>query len=151
MVFRKNKKKEKTNYQDLYTRVSADFQNYKRRIEKERLSWILQSQIEIVRPLLSLIDDLDRAVDSCRKQEEDASKESILAGLGLIQKNVDKTFKDLGVSEIDCTGQFNPDLHEALLEVDSSDHASGEIVEVINKGYMFKDQVMRHAKVSVAK
>jgi len=142
--------KNKKDYQDLYLRSVADFQNYKRRVEEERAAWISHAQIEVLKPLLHLIDDIDRAVDSCKKQEE-ADKESILSGLELIKKNLDKTFKDLGVSEIDCSGKFDPNFHEALIEVDSPDHTSGDIVDVVNKGYMFKDKVVRHAKVSVAK
>lgn len=145
-----NKKEEKDlSYKDLYLRVSADLQNYERRVEKERARWIVEAKAEVLVPLLSTLDDVGRAVDFCRGQS-DASK-GLLEGLELVQKNLEKTFADLGVTEIDCSGQFDPDLHEALIEVESPDHTSGEIVEVVSKGYMFDSQVLRHAKVSVAK
>lgn len=144
-------KKENQDFQDLYVRTLADFQNYKKRVEKERSTWMFQAQIDILQPLLTVMDDLDRAVISCHKHEECEEQKGVLAGLELIKKNVEKTFKDLGVKEVDCSGQFNPDLHEALLEVESPDHTSGDIVEVVNKGYEYKSEVIRHAKVSVAK
>ncbi len=129
-------------YKDLYQRVFADFQNYKRRIEKERLRWILQGQIEVLKRFLLVIDDLDRAIQSLESSD---------AGLEIIKKNTDKILSDLGVEEIDCSGMFDPDLHEALLQVESKNHKSGEIVEVFNKGYTINTNVIRHAKVSVAK
>lgn len=147
MVFRK---RSKTDYKDLYTRVSADFQNYKRRVEKERAEWITQAKSDVIRPLLTVLDDLERAIESCRKQEGEEQK-SMLAGLELVYKNITKTFVDLGVETIDCAGEFNPELHEALTQVESKGHKSGEIVEVITQGYTFGGAVLRHAKVSVAK
>jgi molecular chaperone GrpE len=134
-------------YKDLYMRTVADFQNYKRRIEQERMGWMRAAQGETVNSLLPIIDDLNRAISFCDKK----SDSKVLEGLELMRKNIDKTFYDLGVTEIDCSGEFNPDFHEALVQVDSKDHKSGEIVEVISKGYTLNDYVLRHAKVSVAK
>jgi len=158
MVFKKKYKakenkeeKQETNYKDLYLRVAADFQNYKRRVEKERSQWIREAHSDVIRPLLSVMDDLERAIESCRKQKESKEQKSILEGLELVYKSVTKTFKDLGVEPIDCSGEFDPDLHEALVSVDSPDHETGQIVDVITKGYTFHSHVIRHAKVSVAK
>jgi len=127
-------------YQKLYMRAAADFQNYKRRVEQQRSSWMQQAQGDVLLPLLSILDDIERALEL-----------ETLAGLELIQKNITKIFKDLGVKEIDCSGQFDPELHEALMQAESADHKSGDIVQVMNKGYTFHDEVLRHAKVSVAK
>ena len=155
---------ESNEYKDLYMRSMADFQNYKRRVEKERSMWVRDANADVIKRFLSVVDDIDRAVKSC----QDAGKtnlqvdliHSILAGLELVQKNLKKAFGDFKVAEIDCSGQFSPDLHEALIEVDSPDHTSGEIVDVMNKGYVMtigssdvEDDyfVLRHAKVSVAK
>lgn len=163
MVPKKNEKKvspstdekvEKSpDYEVLFLRVTADFQNYKKRVEKERIQWYEDAQIDVLGKMLAILDDLDRAVDSYKKQDGDGKNVSdgVLKGLELVQKNAHKIFKDLGVEEIDCSGQFSPDLHEALLEVDSKEHASGDIVDVINKGYALRSRVVRHAKVSVAK
>lgn len=135
-------------YKDAFVRLTADFQNYKKRVEKERFTWAIQAQMDVINPFLSIIDDIERALNSSKAQSEG---NTLFAGLELIQKNAEKIVKDLGIAEIDCSGKFNPDLHEALIEVDSPDHTSGDIVTVISKGYMFQAQVLRHAKVSVAK
>lgn len=148
----KKKKKEnsvnsETDYKDLYQRLAADFQNYKRRAEQERAGWIAMAQGETITKLLPIVDDLQRAVSFCDEKKD----KKVLEGLELMQKNIDKTFADLGVTEIDCTGKFDPDFHEALMQVDSNEHESGEIIDVISKGYLLNDHVLRHAKVSVAK
>jgi Molecular chaperone GrpE (heat shock protein) len=131
---------------ELYVRLLADFQNYKRRIEKERMGWMVDAQIDVLRPLVGIMDDMSRAVTACTGNE----------GLVLLQKSIEKSFKDLGVVEIDCSGKFNPEFHEALIEVESPGHTAGDIVEVHGKGYVFQpteqvSYVLRHAKVSVAK
>ncbi|MCK4517461.1 nucleotide exchange factor GrpE [Candidatus Babeliales bacterium] len=138
------------NYKELYLRTVADFQNYKRRIEQQRSSWMQQAQGDILLPILPILDDVERAIESVAKQKK-TGQEEMLAGLELIQKNITKIFKDLGVKEIDCFGKFDPELHEALMQIESADHKSGDIVQVMNKGYIFHDEVLRHAKVSVAK
>lgn len=138
-------------YKDLYLRTTADFQNYKRRVEKERALWIQEAQAETLKPLLSIVDDLERAIHACKHHKEDKTQKDWLEGLQLIYKNVTKIFVDLGVKEINCFGMFDPALHEALMQVDSTDHKQGEIVKILNKGYTFHDNVLRHAKVSVAK
>ena len=143
----KPEKQEDTKYQDMYMRVTADFQNYKRRVEKERLVWIRESQSDVVEKLLPVLDELELALKACEKQGEN----QVLSGLKLTYKNTHKTFTDLGLKEIDCSGKFDPEFHEALVQVDSEDHESGDIVDVLNKGYIFHDHVVRHAKVSVAK
>lgn len=148
---KKCKKNDKENYEELYKRAMADFQNYKRRVEQERASWMFDAQIEVLVPILSVADDIDRAVEACEKQKDSEEKKAILDGLKIVQKNIEKTFKDLGVETIDCSGKFDPEFHEALLQVDSKEHESGDIVDVMNKGYKLNSKVLRHAKVSVAK
>ncbi|MBD3273368.1 nucleotide exchange factor GrpE [Candidatus Dependentiae bacterium] len=159
MANKKNKKEENNNskkndqnselssLKSQLIRVNADFENFKKRVTKERAEWEILAQAEIVNAFLPLIDDLERALQNSKKE-----KDSVLfGGLNIILKNVKKTFDNLGIKEIDCDNGFDPDLHEALIQVDSKKHKTGEIVQVLNKGYTFKDMVIRHAKVSVAK
>lgn len=148
---KKNNKNSGQDYKDLYVRVMADFKNYKRRVEKERSDWVYDAQAEVLNSLLFIVDDLERAIESCKKQKESEEQKATIDGLELIEKNVKKALKDLGVKPIDCSGKFDPDFHEALVQVDSKDHKSGDIVDVINKGYVFNSKVLKHAKVSVAK
>lgn len=160
MLKKKKKDKSQTVSKDLYRRVLADLENYKRRVEKERAGWYIDAQIAVIRPILTVVEDIDRAVGLKKETRpvETCPVETrpVETGLGLIQKNFYKILKDLGVSEIDCSKEFSPDLHEALLEVESDKHESGEIVDVVSKGYSFKrgesePVVIKHAKVSVAK
>ena len=138
-------------YKAMFLRVSADYQNFKRRAEKEKSVWIRTAQASILNSFLPIIDDIDRAMNSCKKEHEELASESWFGGFELIQKNLQKILTDLQVSEIDCSGAFDPHSHEALMHIDSEKHESGQIVEVINKGYLFNGEVLRHAKVSVAK
>lgn len=140
------------NYQDLYIKLAADFQNFRRRMDKERLEWTETAQGMILAVFFPIIEDFDRALQIIdqHQQEPGAAKESYVEGLVLIQKNMKKILADLGVCEIDTIGEFNPEYHEALAQIVSPDHKSGHIVQVFNKGYMFKGKVIKHAQVSVA-
>ncbi len=128
-------------------RVNADFVNFKKRVTKERAEWEDFAQSNVLRAILPLVDDLERALQNSEKEKGSP----LFDGLNMILKNLKKTFDDLNVKEIDCDNDFNPDLHEALIQVDSKDHKDGQIVQVLNKGYTFKDKVIRHAKVTVSK
>ena len=91
------------------------------------------------------------AIKSSEKCELSDEMKSWLDGFKMIRKNLDKKLTDLGVEEVDCSGKFDPNLHEALMQVESEDHKHGEIVQVVSPGYLFGGVVIRHAKVSVAK
>ncbi len=137
-------------YKELFLRANADLLNFQRRIERERSEWGLVIQADILEKIVPFIDELERAIDTAEKnivQEQQAWVE----GFRLMLRNFKKTLTDLGVEEINTTGTFDPVLHEALMQVESPDHRSGEIVQVFGKGYHLKEKVLRHARVSVAK
>lgn len=133
-----------------FLRVSADFANYKRRVEKERLEWMQTAQAGVIQKMLPIMDDLERALAHTQNQTHQ-EQGSLAEGFTLIQKNVKKTFDDLGVQEIDSSGAFDPEFHEALVSIQAADKKPGEIVDVLRKGYMHRGKVLRHAQVSVAK
>lgn len=135
-------------YKELLLRTNADFQNFKRRVERERAEWTSLMQASVIEKMLPFVTDLERAIQSAPATE---GSSAWLEGFQLILKNLKKTLKDLGVEEISTTGQFNPELHEALMHVESADHASGDIVQELSKGYTLKGKVITHARVSVAK
>jgi molecular chaperone GrpE len=141
---------EEESFRTQFLRLNADMQNYKRRIEKERLEWMQFSQSQILNKLLPIFDDLDRALDFS-KDSEIQNKEKWIEGFKLIQKNWQKELTDIGIEEITTTGKFNPEEHEALMQVESGDKKTGEVVQTLSKGYKFKGTVIRHAKVSVKK
>jgi len=137
-------------FRDQFLRANADFQNFKRRIEKEKSEWTVIAQASTLTALIQFFEDFDRAIEETKKNLTDQSA-PLLEGFLLIQKNLKKTLADMGVEEMQLTGDFNPEFHEALVQVESSSSKSGEIVEVFGRGYTFKGKVLRYAKVSVAK
>lgn len=142
--------KEET-WRDQFLRVSADLQNFKRRVEKEKSQWVLAGQIQIIEAILPFIDELELAVKSSEKFESAQEMKPWIEGFAIMFNNLQKRLTALGVKEIDCSGAFDPHYHEALMQVDSPEHTSGDIVAVMQRGYLFNDHVIRHAKVNVAK
>ena len=137
-------------YKEQFLRISADFNNYKRRMEKERTEWMLSAQGMLLEKILVPFDELDRALEVA-EGKEDAATASWLEGFKLIQKNWHKLFTELGIEEIATTGSFDPMLHEGLVQVEDSTKESGAVAQTFSKGYRFKGKVLRHAKVSVVK
>lgn len=129
-------------WKDRALRTAADFENFKKRSEKERLMWIANAQSSVLLDVISIVDDFDRAFSSS------ASKD---AGFELIYKSLQKILEKYGVQEIKDLTEFDPVKHEAILQVESADHKQDDIVQVLQKGYLFKGEVLRPAKVSVAK
>jgi molecular chaperone GrpE len=138
-------------YRTQFLRVTADYQNFKRRIEKERSEWMTAAQASVLKKILPIIDDFDRAIKSDQEGSITKEEQVWLEGFEMIRKKFMKTMADLGVEEISCEVPFDPEVHEALLSIESEDHKEGEIAQVLSKGYRFKDEVLVHAKVSVAK
>jgi len=144
-------KSQEPDYREQFLRLNADMQNFKRRVDKERSEWMLIAQADIVKAFFPVIDDLSRALDVTFSQELPPEIKSWVDGLALVQKNIEKKLQELEIKEIVTTGKFDPELHEALMHVDSASHQSGDIVHVLSKGYTFKGKVIQYAKVSVAK
>ncbi|MCL4229809.1 nucleotide exchange factor GrpE [Candidatus Dependentiae bacterium] len=137
-------------WREKYLRVQADFDNFTRRIEKEKSSWMRVVQATMLKDMLTIVDDVERAFATNMAIELTPELQQWLAGFELIGKSLQKFLLAQGVEEISQMSTFDPRLHEALMQVTSADHASGSIVEVFQKGYLFKDEVLRPAKVSVA-
>ena len=136
------------NYKELFLRNNADFQNFKKRIERERADLAHALQADAIERLLPIIDDLDRAVTTA---QQSGVQEAWLEGFVLILKNAKKKLAEFGVEEINNTTAFDPTVHEALMHVESANHHSGDIVQVLEKGYTLKGKVIKYARVSVAK
>ena len=134
---------QKDEWKDRCMRTAAEFENFKRRSEKERVQWITNTQASVLTDVLAIVDDFERAL----AQPADQSRE----GFELIYKSLQKILQKYGVQEIKENTEFDPTLHEAIMQVESADHQAGQIVQVLQKGYRFKEQILRPAKVSVAK
>ena len=139
--------------EDKYLREYAEFDNIKKRMEKEKFQAIGYAHEQFARDLLSVIDALDNASASINGQEE-ASPEMITQlkeGIELTLSQFSKTFEKHGVELVTVEDGFDPNFHEAVMQVDSPDHEEGQIVQVLQKGYKIKDRLLRSAMVSIAK
>jgi len=132
-------------------RVSADFDNFRRRMEKEQVQWMQVAQAQLLKSLLAIVDDFERALSHKEKLELTPEVAEWFSGVAMINTSFTKILSQTGLLEISETTTFDPKLHEAVVQVDSPKHKAGDIVEILQKGYRFKEQVLRPAKVSVAK
>jgi molecular chaperone GrpE len=135
-------------YKDRALRIAADFENYKKRIEKERMSWMQAAQASVLIDLLEIVDDIDRAINQVQMQPGDTK--GVVAGLELMRKSLYKILQKYHITEITQLTQFDPQLHEAIMQVEGP-QPSGTIVSVLQKGFMQKDHVLRPARVSISR
>jgi len=142
--------------QEKYVYLNADFDNFRRNMTKERAQWTRSAQTKIFEDLVSVIDDFSLAIADFQKQaaspdvQMSESEKARFQGIELVYKNFLKFLELHGITEVPTSGAFNPTMHEALVQVAAEDKKSGDIVAVLQKGYMHKDVVIRPAKVSVA-
>ena len=132
---------------DKYIRLYAEFENHRRRTAKEKLEMIQGANEQLIKALLPVVDDFERAEKSLKELSE---KEASASGVLLIYQKLKKVLDQSGVKAMDVKGDFNPDLHEAITQVPVPDESQkGKIVDVVEKGYMINDKVIRFAKVVV--
>jgi molecular chaperone GrpE len=128
-------------------RLLAEFDNYKRRTQKERINLLKYDGEGLARALLPILDDLHRTLETDGSTKSD----TIIKGIELITSKLDKTLIDLGIQVFDSIGDdFDPDRHEALMS-EVSDKGENVIIREFEKGYMYNDKILRHAKVIVSK
>jgi molecular chaperone GrpE len=139
--------------EDKYLRVHADFENIKKRLEKEKYAAIDYASEKFAKDLLSPIDTLEMAL-AAEEAASNLSSEDLLAklkeGVELTIKNFYTAFDKHNISIVETDGEFDPNFHNAIMQVDSEEKESGEIVQVLQKGYMLKDRLLRPAMVSIA-
>lgn len=135
------------NLESEYLRVHADFENVKKRLEREKYQALEYCYEGIARDLLPVIDALEKAYES----SIDANQEAIAEGIKLTLDNLFKVLNKHGIEVIAQEGEFDPLLHDAIMQVPSSEVKEGEIVQTLQKGYKYKERTLRPAMVSVAK
>ena|SRR5579872_2602298 len=138
-------------WKEKFTRIAADFDNFKRRMEKEQAASAFAYQAEILRKLLPIVDDIDRAVTELKTKQLPAELATWFSGFHMIGIALNKFLESCGVQEIIDLKTFSPSLHEAIVLVDAPDKITGDIVQQLQKGYTLHGAVLRPAKVSVAK
>lgn len=136
---------------DRYLRLAAEFDNFRRRNLKERQDLHNYANESLVKELLPVVDNLDRAVVHGRKEEQRTDSENLLQGVELTYRSLVQILARFGVVEIEAEGKpFDPQVHEAVRRVATSDHPPGTVLEVYQKGYLLKDRLLRPAMVAVA-
>lgn len=130
-------------------RLQADFVNFRKRVEKEKESTITYALECIITDILPIIDNFQRAIES---EKSRAEEDSFYLGIEMIYQQLLKLLKDNGVDEIKSLNEdFDPNFHHAVFMEESKEYDSGKITEVLQKGYILKDKVIRPTMVKVAK
>ena len=127
-------------------RVAADFDNYRKRVARDQESVVARAHERLVKDLLPVLDDLERALLAAAEHEEAKLEE----GVRLVHRELKSVLAREGLAEIDTDGRFDPHVHEALLAQPSDEEEEGSVIEVIQKGYRLGDRVLRPARVVVA-
>lgn len=136
-------------YSDGWQRERADFQNYRRRVERDQVQMQEATTGRIVKKYLVILDDLERALKTRPGEGQGAAWAE---GIELIARKIQTILDQEGVRRIPAEGQlFDPNLHEAITHEDHPDHKSGEIIEVVQQGYTIGDRVLRPSVVRVAR
>jgi molecular chaperone GrpE len=126
-------------------RVAAEFENYRKRVARDQESLVARAHERLVKELLPVLDDLERALAAAEEHEEAKLEE----GVRLVHRELAAALQREGLAEIDTDGQFDPHVHEALLS-QPSEAEEGSVIEVVQKGYTLGDRVVRPARVVVA-
>lgn len=140
---------ENASMQDKYLRLSAEFDNYRKRTLKEKSELIKSASERVITDILPVLDDLERALQNMQKSEE---AKALTEGVELIHGKFLKVLSQQGLKKIETEGkEFDTDYHEAIAMIPaSSEEMKGKILDCVQTGYTLNDKVIRHAKVAVA-
>jgi len=134
---------------DMMLRLAAEMDNYKKRTMKERESLVKYATQGIIEDLLPVLDNFQRAIESA---SDLVDQDSFLEGVKMIYKQMHDVLEKKGVKRIDAVGEtFDPNIHEAVMQIASEEHPENVVVEEFQKGYMLHDRVIRPAMVAVSK
>ncbi|MGN0379774.1 MAG: nucleotide exchange factor GrpE [Butyrivibrio sp.] len=151
--FKKKDKKDKKDQQieeltDKYRRVMAEFDNFRKRTEKEKSSMYEIGAKDIIVKLLPVVDNFERGLATVSEEEKE---KPFADGMDKVYKQLTKMLEDAGVKEIEAEGkEFDPQYHNAVMHVDDESLGENIVAEVLQKGYTYKDSVVRHSMVKVA-
>lgn len=152
-LFKKDKKKDKKDelieeLTDKYKRTFAEFDNFRKRSEKEKSAMYEVGAKDVIEKILPVVDNFERGFKAVSEEE---LATPFAEGIDKIYKQLLKTLEDLGVKEIEAEGnEFDPSLHNAVMHVEDETLGENIVAEVLQKGYMYRDSVVRHSMVKVA-
>src|SRR4030095_5369575 len=146
----KDLKQKNEELHDKYVRIYAEFENYKKRTQKERIEFFRTAGIDVITSLLPILDDFDRAM---KQMENSKDINAIKEGEKLIHQKLTGIMESKGLKRMKSIGEvFNPEFHDAVTEIPVNDEQmKGKVVEEIEPGYFLNDKIIRHAKVVVGK
>ena len=140
--------RERDDYKDRWLRTTAEFDNYRKRIERERRDQADQTVLNLVIDLLGVVDDFDRALTVDAGEAGAAYRK----GVELIHGKLNELLRRIGVRHLDALGaDFDPNLHQAVIQEVSPGHRDGEVIAELQRGYLLNDRLLRPAMVKVAK
>jgi len=135
--------------EDRVRRQMAEFDNYRKRTDKEKESMFSMGERSVIEKMLPILDNFERGLAAVPEEEKGGS---FADGMDKILKQFVKQLEDLGVKPIEAVGkEFDPAYHNAVMQVESEEYEEGVVVQEFQKGYMYKDTVLRHSMVTVAK
>lgn len=139
-------------WEDKYLRAHADFENSKRLLAKDKVAAVSYANESFANDMLSVVDSFESALATIEATDEGSDVlEKIKEGLELTYGQLNKVLEKNGIKAVECEGEFNPDVHQAIMQVESEEHETGEIVQVLQKGYTIKERILRPAMVSTSK
>jgi len=138
--------KERDEYLNDLKRVAADFENYRKRVARDQEGLVARAHERLVKELLPVLDDLERALEAAAQHEEAKLEE----GVRLVHRELVEALAREGLVEVETDGQFDPHVHEALVSQPSEEEEDGSVIEVLQKGYRLGDRVLRPARVVVS-
>ncbi len=138
---------------DKYMRLMAEFENFRKRSDKEKEQMFETGAKSVIEKVLPVIDNFERALDMVGPEKEsEADADPFMDGMRKVYKQLMDELDKIGVKPIEAVGQeFNPEFHNAVMQVDSEEFDSGMVAQEMQKGYMYNDSVVRHSMVGVAK
>lgn len=152
-LFKRKPKKDKKDEQiedltDKLTRQMAEFDNYRKRTEKEKTAMYEIGAKEVVEKILPVVDNFERGLAAV---PEDKKDDSFVAGMEMIYKQIMTSLEEIGVKPIEAVGkEFNPDFHNAVMHIEDEELGENIVAEEFQKGYTYRESVVRHSVVKVA-
>lgn len=135
---------------DRFLRVSAEFENYKKRAAREMNDFRKFANESFIKAMLPVVDNLDRAIES--SSNDDHAQNSVLEGVNMTLKEILKVFEQFNVKPFESLGKaFDPALHQAVMQEETNDHPENTVLNELQKGYMMHDRLLRPAMVVVSK
>ena len=137
-------------YKDKYIRLYAEFENARKRMEREKLEFIKYANEELIKEFLGVLDNLELSVQAARAKHEDYA--AFLKGIELVMTHTFEALKKNGVKPMEAKGKmFDPHYHEVLMQEETEIYGEGTVMDEFQKGYFLGDRVIRTAKVKIAK